>query len=148
MYILEIGPRPGTFTIEAAKRAGEKGRIFTVDIQPKIISKLNIRLKREKITNVTVKAASVYELPFPDRIFDRAFMIAVFGEIPDKKKALLEINRVLKDDGLLAIGEFLPDPDYPRRKTMIRWCKNAGFRLIDEYGGILHYVLTFRKLTT
>ena len=46
------------------------------------------------------------------------------------------------------IGEFLPDPDYPRRKTAIRWCKHAGFELVSEYGGALHYVLTFRKSTT
>ena len=42
---------------------------------------------------------------------------------PDKKKALIEFKRVLKDDGLLAIAEFLPDPDYPRRKTVTDWCK-------------------------
>jgi ubiquinone/menaquinone biosynthesis C-methylase UbiE len=147
MCVLEVGPGPGTFTIEAAKRVGDRGRVFAIDIQPAVVSQLDGRLQREGITNVTTKVASAYDLPFPDRFFDRAYMIAVLAEIPDKKKALLEIRRVLKDDGLLAVGEFLPDPDYPRRKTVIHWCKDADLELADEYGGILHYVLTFGKLT-
>jgi ubiquinone/menaquinone biosynthesis C-methylase UbiE len=148
MNVLEIGPGPGTFTIETSKRVGEEGKVFAVDIQPTVISKLNSKLQREKIQNVVTKVASAYELPFPDKNFDRVFMIAVLAEIPDKKKALVEIKRVLKDDGLLAIGEFLPDPDYPRRKTVIRWCEDAGFKLDRENVGVLHYVLTFNKKTT
>lgn len=144
MHILEIGPGPGTFTIEAAKRVGEEGKVFAIDVQPTLISKLNGRLQREEIANVTTKVASAYELPFSNKTFDRVFMITVLAEIPDKKKALFEIKRVLKDDGLLAIGELLPDPDYPRRRTVIHWCKDAGFELVNEYGGVLHYVLTFR----
>lgn len=69
----------------------------------------------------------------------------MLAEIPDKKKALLEIKRVLKDGGLLAVGEFLPDLDYPRRKTVVHWCEDAGFKLAGRYGGTLHYVLTFKS---
>lgn len=145
--VLEIGPGPGTFTIKAAKRVGEKGKVFAIDVQPAVISKLNSRLQKEKIANVITKVASAHELPFQDKTFDRVFMIAVLAEIPDKKKALLQIKRVLKDNGLLAIGEFLPDPDYPRRKTVTHWCENAGFELVRGYGGVLHYVLTFKKPT-
>jgi len=147
MYVLEVGPGSGTFTIEAAKRVGERGRVFAIDIQPTVISKLNSRLQRDRIANVTTKVASAYQLPSSNNTFDRAFMIAVLAEIPDKKKALLEIKRVLKDNGLLAIGEFLPDPDYPRRKTVIHWCEDAGFELVSGYGGVLHYVLIFKKST-
>jgi ubiquinone/menaquinone biosynthesis C-methylase UbiE len=83
--------------------------------------------------------------PFSSGVFDRVFMVTVLPEIPDKVRALHEIRRVLKDDGLLAIGEFLPDPDYPRRKTVIRWCRSTGLELYGENGGILHYVVTFKK---
>jgi ubiquinone/menaquinone biosynthesis C-methylase UbiE len=146
MQVLEIGPGAGTFTIEAAKSVGETGKVFTLDIQQTVISRLVNRLKRERIVNVVPKIASAYELPFSNDVFDRVFMVTVLAEIPDRKKALLEIHRVLKPDGLLAIGEFLPDPDYPRRKTVVSWCKEAGFELISEYGGVIHYVLTFQKI--
>lgn len=145
MEVLEIGPGPGTFTTEAARRAGEAGHLAAVDIQPSVITKLETRLRKEGIRNATTKVASAYELPFPDRTFDRAFMITVLAEVPDKRRALLEIGRVLKDDGLLAIGELLIDPDYPRRKTVTRWCKDSSLRLVEEHGGVMHYLLAFRK---
>jgi ubiquinone/menaquinone biosynthesis C-methylase UbiE len=141
---LEIGPGPGTFTIEAAARAG-KGFIFAVDIQPPLIRTLAHNLLKTQTTNVVPLVASAYELPFLHNTFDRVFMVCVLGEIPDKEKALCEIKRVLKEDGLLAIGEFLPDPDYPRQKTVINWCHNAGFKAVDTYKGFLHYVITFKK---
>jgi len=148
MHVLEIGPGPGTFTIEASKRVGENGNVFAIDIQPSVISKLNSRLQRAGIANVIARVASAYELPFSNRTLDRVFMIAVFAEIPDRKKTLLEIKRVLRDDGLLAIGEFLLDPDYPRRSTVTDWCKDTGFELDKGYGGVMHYLLIFRKSTT
>ena len=147
MCVLEIGPGPGTFTIEASKRVGENGKVFAIDIQPSAISKLNSRLQRAKIENVTARVASASELPFSNNTFYRVFMIAVLAEIPDRKKALLEIKRVLRDDGLLAIGEILLDPDYPRRRTVTDWCRDAGFELVHGYGGLLHYLLTFKKST-
>lgn len=143
MQVLELGPGSGIFTVEASRLAGETGRVFAVDIQPGVISKLNGRLRREGVTNVVGKVASAYELPLPSRSIDRAFMITVLPEVPDPRKALVEIRRVLKDDGLLAIGEFLPDPDYPRRRTVVRWCRDAGFDLVEGYGGVLHYLLVF-----
>ena len=147
MCILEVGPGPGTFTFEASKRVSENGKVFAIDIEPSVISKLNSRISRAGIANVMTEVASVYELPFSNRTFDRVFMIAVLAEIPDRKKALLEIKRVLKDGGLLAIGEILLDPDYPRRRTVTCWCKDAGFKIVDGYGGLLHYLLTFEKST-
>jgi ubiquinone/menaquinone biosynthesis C-methylase UbiE len=98
-----------------------------------------------EVNNISVRQASAYELPFQDEMFDRVFMITVFGEIPDKRQALSEIKRVLKREGLLAIGEFLPDPDYPRKSTVMGWCREAGFDLIESNGNIMHYLLTFKK---
>ena len=145
MRVLEIGPGSGTFTVEAAARAS-KGMLIALDIQTAVISTLMRRLSREDVTITVVPiVASVYELPFQPRTFDRIFMITVLAEIPHRKKALQEISRVLNDEGLLAIGEFLPDPDYPRRKTVVKWCADAGFEVAGEHGGILSYVLNFAK---
>ncbi len=146
MWVLEIGPGPGTFTIEAAKRAGKSGRLFAVDIQPGVISKLDRRLRREGITTATTKVAPADSLPFTDNSFDLVFMVAVLGEIPDKDKALSEVRRVLKDNGLLSVGELFPDPDYPRKKSVINWCSRVGLEFVSTHGGFMHYVMTFKKV--
>jgi ubiquinone/menaquinone biosynthesis C-methylase UbiE len=145
MKVLEIGPGPGTFTTEAARRVGTRGQLFAVDIQQAIISRLNKRLTRKGMGNVTTQMVDAAELPYPNNMFDRIFMIAVVGEIAKKDKTFAQISRVLKGDGLLAVGEFLQDPDYTRRKTMLRLAGSAGFDLVSSYQGTFHYLLTFRK---
>lgn len=146
LQVLELGPGPGTFTFAAAKRAGPEGQVYAVDIQPQMIAKLEAEIKRRGVSNVSPKVASAYELPLPDQSVDRAFMITVLCEIPDRQRALGEIKRVLKPDGLLAVGEALFDPDYPRRRTVIAWCRQAGFELVGNYGSWLHYLLVFRQV--
>ena len=146
MRLLEVGPGPGTFTFAAASSVGETGRVYAIDIQESIISRLNKKIGQQDVGNITAEEASAYELPYPDGYFERVYMVAVLGEIPDKQRALGEFKRVLKDDGYLAIGEFLPDPDYPRKSTAVRWCGEAGFELVDDFGNIMHYLLLFRKV--
>lgn len=145
MSVLEIGPGPGTFTFEAARRIGERGSLVAIDIQPGIMSRLGHRVRARVKTNLTPVVASAHNLPFYDGTFERVFMVAVLGEIPDKNRTLLEIRRVLKNEGLLAVGEILPDPDYPRQKSTVKWCKDAGLELAATRGGAIHYLLTFRK---
>jgi ubiquinone/menaquinone biosynthesis C-methylase UbiE len=145
MSILEIGPGPGTFTLAVAGRVGESGRVYAIDIQESIVNALSEKVEQRGITNISVRQASAYTLPFFDEYFDRIYMVAVLGEIPDKQRALSEFKRVLKNDGLLAIGEFLPDPDYPRRKTVTAWCQESGFTLTERYGNLLHYLVLYKK---
>jgi ubiquinone/menaquinone biosynthesis C-methylase UbiE len=145
MFILEIGPGSGTFTFEVAEHVGDAGRVHAIDIQESIVNALSEKVEEKGVKNVDVRQASAYDLPFSNGYFDRVFMVTVLGEIPDKRKALLEIKRVLKDEGLLAIGEFLPDPDYPRKSTVTGWCHDSGFELNEQFGNWLHYLLTFEK---
>jgi ubiquinone/menaquinone biosynthesis C-methylase UbiE len=41
--------------------------------------------------------------------------VTVLPEIPDRRRALAELRRVLKPGGVLSITEEFVDPDYPLR---------------------------------
>ena len=59
--------------------------------------------------------------------FDRALLVTVLGEIPDRDAALRAIFDALKPGGILSITEILRDPHYQRRTTVLRLA--AGGRL-------------------
>jgi ubiquinone/menaquinone biosynthesis C-methylase UbiE len=145
MTVLEVGPGNGTYTIAAARRAGDKGRVVTVDTEPKMIARVERRARAEGIENIEARVANVYELPYPDGKFDLIYMITVIGEIPDPEKAMREFHRVLTPSGTLAFSELLPDPDYPLARTTIRRACAAGFRLKDRIGNFFYYTLIFDK---
>ncbi len=66
-------------------------------------------------------------------------------EIPNRHRALLEVNRVLKPGGVLSITEEFLDPDYPLARTTIRWAREAGFEWMERHGNWFVYALNFQK---
>lgn len=145
MTVLEIGPGSGTYTVETARRVGEGGKVVTVDIEPKMIERVQRVADAEGIRNLDARVADVYDLPFEDESFDLIYMIAVIGEIPDPQKAIREFQRVLSPAGTLVFSELLMDPDYPCAGTLIRLASAGGFRLRDRIGNFFYYTLIFEK---
>ena len=144
MKVVEIGPEAGTFTIDVGARVAPGGLVYAFDISLKIIRKLWARMVKRGATNVAPVVANAYDLPLVSHSVDRVFVVAVLAEIPNRQRALREFARVLKPDGLLSISEFLPDPDYPLRRTVIRWCHDAGFQETSKHGSLIEYTLSFR----
>jgi ubiquinone/menaquinone biosynthesis C-methylase UbiE len=143
--VLELGPGPGAFTVDAAERVGPAGRLIAVDIQPEMIAKVEARVRNAGLSNVETHVAGAYELPVDDGTVDRAFLITVLPEIPDPVRGLREVYRVLKPGGILSTTEEFLDPDYPRRKKAIAWAEAAGFELVECHGNWWTYTLNFCK---
>jgi ubiquinone/menaquinone biosynthesis C-methylase UbiE len=144
--VLELGPGPGVFTIEAAKRAGSKGSLTAVDIQPEMIAQVNEKINKTGTGNVKTYVASAYEIPLLDKSIDRAYLVTVLTEIPDQDRALAEVRRVLKPGGVISITEEFLDPDYPFAFETIRRLDKHGFRYESRFGNFWIYTLNFRKL--
>jgi len=149
MTVLDLGCGSGAFTPFVARAIGEQGKVYAVDIQPAMLQQLERKLAKaenQDIKNIELKQASAYSLPFGDESVDLVYMVTVLPEIPDRGRALREINRVLKPGGILAVTEFLPDPDYPLRSTTIKLCQREGFVLDDNSGNLWNYTVRFKKL--
>jgi ubiquinone/menaquinone biosynthesis C-methylase UbiE len=145
MTVLEVGPGNGRYTIETVRRVGNAGKLVTVDIEPKMIERVQQRAQVEGITNLEAKVADVYKLPFPDGMFDAIYMITVISEVPEPEKAMQEFYRVLSPAGTLAFSELFTDPDYPLAQTLIRMATKANFQLKKKLGNFFSYTLVFEK---
>ncbi len=143
--VLELGPGPGAFSIDMARRLGPEGKLFSVDIQPKMIELLNDKIRKAKVNNIQTIVASAYDMPLDDNSIDRVFLVTVLPEIPDPAKGLREIYRVLKPGGLFSTTEEFLDPDYPMKKTTKKWAMEAGFIPDRDFGNWLVYTVNFRK---
>lgn len=146
--VVEIGPGPGTFTVPTAQRIRPGGRLVAIDIQPGMIAKLERRLQETHAENVATCLADASDLPLKANSVDHVFLISALPEIPDRGRALAEIHRVLRPTGVLSVSEDFLDPDYSFRSETIRLVKEAGYTLIQSFGGVWLYTLNFRKLET
>jgi ubiquinone/menaquinone biosynthesis C-methylase UbiE len=148
MTVMELGCGSGAFTTFIARVVGEQGKVYAVDVQPEMLQQLERKLSRSEnqdITNIELKQAGAYDLPFADESLDLVCMVTVLQEIPDRGRALREIRRVLTPGGILAVTEFLPDPDYPLRSTTIKLCQQEGFILNDNLGNLWNYTVRLKK---
>lgn len=148
MKVLEVGCGSGAFTTFVARAVGDKGEVFALDIQPEMLKQIENKLKQpenENIKNIRLIEGDALNIPLEDNTFDLVYSITVFQELPDKNKALKEMKRVLKPDGILSITEFLPDPDYPLKSTTVKMGTSEGFILNDVEGSFWNYTARFIK---
>ena len=148
MTVMDLGCGSGAYTPFVARVVGEQGKVYAVDIQAAMLKQLERKLARAEnkdIKNIELKQASAHDLPFEDGALDLAYMVTVLPEVPDRSRALQEIKRVLKPGGILAVTEWLPDPDYPLRSTTIKIGQSEGFVLDDNQGNLWHYSVRFKK---
>ncbi len=84
------------------------------------ISKTALK-KAENITknknNVKLEFGNAYKTNYPDKYFDKITCSEMLEHIPEPKKAIVEIHRLIKDDGLVVISV----PDEKRIKTIMKF---------------------------
>jgi ubiquinone/menaquinone biosynthesis C-methylase UbiE len=148
MRVLEVGPGNGTYSVAAAQVIGPQGKLVTIDIEPKMIARVDQKIATQGLTNIETRVADVYDLPFDDASFDLIYMITVINEIPDIPQALSEFHRVLKPSGKLVFSELFMDPDYPLARTLAQKTQTAHFSLKTHIGNFFYYTLIFEKKVT
>ncbi len=149
LRVVDLGCGSGTFTLEMARQVGEGGEVLAIDIQPKMLQRLKNKVLREDEEalgeRIRVIEGSAYRMPLKDESVDVCCMISVLQEIPDRVRALHEVRRILKPTGVLAVTEFVIDPDYALPATTIKLATGAGFVVDEVLGSLWNYTVRFRK---
>jgi ubiquinone/menaquinone biosynthesis C-methylase UbiE len=103
--IVDLGCGPGRFTTLAARIVGPEGKVCALDIHPLHQAIVRVRAKMERLENISTILADSRDTRLPDETVDIVFINDAFHEFADKKGTLREASRVLKPNGILAIGE-------------------------------------------
>ena len=108
MKILEVGPAMGFFTLPLARMVGESGRVISVDVQEKMISKLRKRaVKAGLLDRLDLRVCSNESLQIADLSgqIDFTLAFAVIHEVPSPESFLREIHESIRPGGMLLISE-------------------------------------------
>jgi SAM-dependent methyltransferase len=143
-HILEVGPGVGVHALPVASAIAPDGKLDVLDVQREMLDDVMRRAVAAGVTNLEPRLAGADRLPYPDGVFDAAYLIGVLGEIPDQAAALRELRRVLKPVGRLVIGEVFLDPEFIRFGALSRLALGAGLVFERKLGGSLTYLARFR----
>jgi ubiquinone/menaquinone biosynthesis C-methylase UbiE len=127
-HVLEIGPGPGYIGLEWLKKCPE-GTLTALEISPEMIKTAQRNASVYGFeSRVTYTAGSCMEIPFADREFDAVFSNGSLHEWEDPLKALNEIYRVLKKDGIFCITDLRRDIPLFVRQLLYHSAKPEAIR--------------------
>lgn len=145
MKLLDVGSGPGRLALPAAKLVGKSGEVVALDLQSKMLKKLSVRAEDMRLDNIRVVNAGAGSGKTDKDYFDRALLVTVLGEIPNKNEALMEIYDSLKEGGILSVTEVIPDPHYTTINKVRALCHDAGFKEMDSFGNWVAFTINFMK---
>lgn len=105
--VLDIGAGAGTDTLIAARLAGPAGKVFALDITSAMVRKLRELVTRHGIANVEVIEGSAEDIPLPAASVDVVTSNGMLNLVPDKRKAVSEIFRVLRPGGHVQLSDIV-----------------------------------------
>lgn len=104
--VLEIGFGTGHSLVELAKRVGETGKAYGIDVTPEMVGLARKRLEKEGLAKrVELYQGDAREMPYENKRFDAVYSASTLElfDTPDIPRVLAEIKRVLKPGGRLGI---------------------------------------------
>lgn len=159
MLVLDVGCGTGS----TCRVLAEKGfQVYGVDFSSEIIEVAK-KKARENDISLHLQAANIYQLPFPNGMFDVVICNYLFQTVSEPEKVLKEAWRVLKTNGsifiitlnALSIGRILLHDEvkfynpYRFKKTMeqIGFQNNAlkGIYFFPKpFDGVARWILSFK----
>ena len=103
--VLDVAAGNGNFTLAAARRWAD---VTSTDYVPTLLERGRERADTERL-NVDFQVADAEDLPFADASFD--VVGSTFGVMftPDQEKAAMEMIRVCRNGGKIALANWTPD---------------------------------------
>ncbi|KND47770.1 MAG: hypothetical protein AB201_02450 [Parcubacteria bacterium C7867-006] len=158
MEVADFGSGSGHYTLAAAKALMSTGRVYSIDVNKDLLTKLKNHATREGLYNVEVIWGDI-EKPngtkLRDSSIDLVFLGNILFQLDDKDGMIKELKRVLKPGGRVLVvdwadsfGGIGPTPKSVIKKDKAQTLfEKAGFHMDREVSaGSHHYGFIFKKM--
>jgi ubiquinone/menaquinone biosynthesis C-methylase UbiE len=134
--VLDLGSGGGIDVILSAKRVGESGHAYGLDMTDEMLELARRNAAEAGIANVTFLKGLIEEIPLPDASVDVVISNCVINLSTDKPSVLREIGRVLRPGGRIGISDVVAEdrlePDQRAERGSYVGCI-AGALSTSEY---------------
>jgi ubiquinone/menaquinone biosynthesis C-methylase UbiE len=109
--VLDFGCGLGSYTTIVAKRVGENGKVYALDIHPLSVKKVQETALKMGLRNIeTIHSDRVADIP--NEAVDIVLIYDVFHLLSEPQAVLVELYRVLRSDGVLSFSDHhMKEPD-------------------------------------
>lgn len=132
MTVADIGCGLGYFSLGLARLVGEKGRVIAADIQPQMLSRLEKRAKRARLSDIIQSHQCEADNIAIKEPLDFAVAFWMVHESPSPSNLFNQIYTSLKPSGTLLFTEpifHVIRADFQQEMSMAR---EIGFQVTDK----------------
>jgi predicted methyltransferase len=148
--VADIGAGSGWFTVRAARRVGNAGTIYAVDINRDFLDYIEKRSKRESLANIRVILGQEDDPLLPKQSVDAVLLLKTYHELAQPIRLLKRTREAMRAGALLGIIDRngKGDDHGIDKEVVIKESERAGFVLVNQYDFVkpdnLDYFLVFR----
>lgn len=147
--VADIGAGSGWFTVRAARRVGETGTVYAVDINPDAIRYVSSRAEKEKLHNIKTILGKPDNPLLPATAVDSVLLLKTYHEVAEPVTLLRNLKSSLRPGAKIGIIDRNGNGEDHgvARDIVIREAQEAGYRLQEEYDFVkpdkMDYFLVF-----
>lgn len=156
-HVADFGAGSGAFTLAAARAAGDRGRVYAVDVQKELLDRLKNAAREERLHNIEAIWGDVERLGgthLKPGSVDAVIVANTLFQVEDREGLAAEAARILKSRGKLLLvdwsesfGGMGPQPEHVVTERSARELfERRGFTFIKTVeAGAHHYGMMFKK---
>jgi ubiquinone/menaquinone biosynthesis C-methylase UbiE len=142
MTVCDMGCGNGFYTVQLAKMVGDKGKVYAVDIQPKMLEFLKERAtKARMLDRIEPVLGELWDPKLPEGKIDLILLVDVYHEFSHPEQMLAAMRKSLAPGGRIVLVEFRgEDPNVPikvehkmTKEQINKELVPNGFKLVKEF---------------
>ena len=148
--VADLGAGSGWFTVRAARRAGEGGLVYAVEVNADYLKHIEERAAREKLTNVRTVLGGEDDPRLPDASVDAVLILKTYHELAQPVRLLRHVRRAMRAGARLGIIDRngKGDDHGLDADSVVREAARAGCELGEQCACVkldgMDYFLVFR----
>jgi ubiquinone/menaquinone biosynthesis C-methylase UbiE len=145
--VLDVGTGTAQIPIELCRQHAT-ARVVAVDLAAEMLQVARDNVERLGLDcRVTLERADAKELPFPDGEFAAVISNSIVHHIPEPRKVLAEMVRVLRPGGTLFVRDLLRPPDEAALQALVAThAAGATMHQRKMFADSLRAALTLREV--
>jgi predicted methyltransferase len=133
--VADIGAGSGWFTVRAARRVTETGKVYAVEINPAAITFINDRAQKEKLSNIKTVLGTEDDPRLPPGSVDAVLLLKTYHEVAKPVALMRNLRAALRPGARVGIIDRNGSgTDHGvQKKVVLAETQEAGYRLLEEH---------------
>ena len=106
--VADVGCGPGYFTMPLAEAVGPTGKVWAVDIEPKMIERVQDHVTKRELHNVEPLLSREDDPGLPEGVVDTVLIVNTYHHFNYRPVYVSKLKRALAPGGRIVIIDFVP----------------------------------------